>query len=150
MHPQIIKRTPFLKVLYGLCNWNPDFRYRIRGMVRGEGAETALFFSLSDTEVFVPAGMEQEGEEKLKPLTEPRTGEMIAIPQHIAASFGSNFYYQAQAEELAQMKAATMNEKMVTTAVETEHDLHDLEITNKEERDAMIAAVQKEGDDEDE
>ena len=150
MHPQIIRRTPFLKVLYGLCNWRPEFRYRIRGMVRSDGEAAALFFPLSDTEVFVPPGMEKEGEEILNPLTEPRTGEMIAVPQHIAASFGSNFYYQAQAEELAQIRAANMNKTMVTMVVETEHDLHELEITRKEDRDSVIAEYEKGAEEHDE
>lgn len=141
IHPQAITRTPFLKVLYGLCGWNLAFRYRVRGTVRSDGEASMLFFPLEDTEVFVPAGMEDQGTESLRPLTEPRTGEMIAVASHIAASFGSNFYYQSQAEELAQMKAATMTEKIVTTVVETEHDLHELEITGKDHRDAAIAAM---------
>ena len=72
------------------------------------------------------------------------------VPQHIAASFGSNFYYQAQAEELAQIRAANMNKTMVTMVVETEHDLHELEITRKEDRDSVIAEYEKGAEENDE
>ena len=52
--PQLISRTPFLKVIYALMGWDPDYRYRIRGTEQSSDEKSTLFFILDDTEVFVP------------------------------------------------------------------------------------------------
>lgn len=143
--PSGINRTPFLKVIFELMGWQPEYRYRVRGTVQSAEGGSTLFFSLEDTEMFLPEHPpdQPEDQDAIRPFTERRTGEVLAVPNRFAASFGANYYYQSQAEELQRMRSATMNENFVTTAVETENDLHELSVTDHQERKDQIDKLRR-------
>lgn len=100
--PRKIHGAAFLPVLYELCGWNPHCKYRCLGYLWKKGSEQVLIIHLREPEVFLPSeGLSED-------FTEPGTARnaespvsLLAYPRDWYGSFGTSFYYQAQAAELA-------------------------------------------------
>lgn len=140
--PKPISGNAFLPTLYSLFGWNATCKYRIIGIFRKKDNDAILVFSLSDTEVLIPQdiiGQEQEG---MMPFTDTgKNRNVLGYPAHWAENFGSNYYIQAQADELAEFqKTAEWN----TAAEGTPYREPEIQPTSAEEIEKNIAALMDE------
>ena len=108
--PRTLSGAAFLGTLYALFGWNPDYKYRVRGVRRQKDAESVILFDMRETEVFMPQTILLEeaikdGESPLNENVEPvipnTKKSFMAYPSAWADNFGSNYYRHAQARELA-------------------------------------------------
>ncbi len=107
-HPRRIAGAPFLGTIFEVLQWDPCYKYRVRGVYRKRDDEAILLFDLHDTEVILPKGMNRDRkEEKTKPASEivspPMTSagkSVVAYPAEWCDDFGSEYYRHAQAKEL--------------------------------------------------
>ena len=102
--PRGISGTAFLPTLYSLLGWKDDCRYRITGIKRGKGNDAILLFNLTEPEIFIPndtVSSLPESDTSVKPFTDSNRRNVRAYPPDWAATFGSNYYSHAQAQELA-------------------------------------------------
>ena len=107
--PRVITGAAFLKTVYALFGWEPDYRYRVQGVRRHKDMESVLLFDMKETEVFLPQEMllnasadETDGllDKNMKPVV-PSRSSIMAYPSTWADTFGSNYYRHSQAKELA-------------------------------------------------
>ena len=108
--PRTLSGAAFLGTLYALFGWNPDYKYRVRGVRRQKDAESVILFDMRETEVFMPqtilleeAIKDGEGplNENVEPVMPNTKKSFMAYPSAWADNFGSNYYRHAQARELA-------------------------------------------------
>ena len=98
-----ISCSAFIKAIYELMDWNPAYKYRIRGLKRNRYNENLILFDMSETEVFISSN---DGELKdIEPFTGGRKNDIMAFPNTWGDTFGENYYRQAQAKELAILRA---------------------------------------------
>lgn len=110
--PRIIFGAAFLKTIYEIFGWRADCKYRVRGIRKQNADESVYIFDMRETEVFIPSEQVTPDDENLsdfpknviysdiKPIiTTPKT--VCAYPADWAASFGSEYYRHAQAQEMA-------------------------------------------------
>lgn len=107
--PRTITGIAFLKTIYNLFGWDPEYRYRVQGVRRHKNMESVLLFNMNETEVFLPQDTlftDPAGEadgvllQNVKPVVSNRSS-ITAYPSTWANTFGSNFYRHSQARELA-------------------------------------------------
>ncbi|MBU5679601.1 recombinase family protein [Blautia sp. MSJ-9] len=104
--PRTISGAAFMPTIYTLLDWNTDCRYRITGIKRGNGTDAILIFNLEETEIFIPNDVIDEqqishAQTNIRPFTDSLKKNVRAYPPDWADTFGSNYYYHAQAQELA-------------------------------------------------
>ena len=108
--PRIITGVAFLKTIYSLFCWEPEYRYRVQGVRRHKNMESVILFDMKETEVFMPRdmilnGRDGEGENLLgkdvQPVVPNTRSSIKAYPSAWADNFGSNYYRHAQARELS-------------------------------------------------
>ena len=101
-----IPGTAFLPTIYALMNWNPSYKYRIRGSFSSKYNNELIIFNMRETEVFISQSnsekdVNQNILKKLKPFTAGPKKDIVAFPENWANAFGENYYRQAQINELA-------------------------------------------------
>lgn len=99
--PKIISGAAFIKTVYELFDWVPEYRYRIRGIRRTKGDETILLFDIKETELFIPkAILEAEAQAidntDVTPVMPDVRKKVVAYPTDWADSFGSDYYVHSQ------------------------------------------------------
>ena len=100
--PKTIHGKAFLDTFYELQEWNPEFRYRVRGIRRQKEDEAILIFDLSETEVFMPdATLFSDG--TTNPVAASAPSGILAYPIPWADTFGTEYYRYAQMQELSSM-----------------------------------------------
>ncbi len=108
--PRNFSCSAYINTLFELFSWNPDYKYRVRGVHRQKDQENVLLFDMQETEIFVPQKKIMEtaiktGELPLSKDEEPvmpsTKSSLMAYPSAWANNFGSNFYRHAQARELS-------------------------------------------------
>ena len=107
--PRVITGTAFLKTIYEIFGWEPDYRYRVQGVRKQKDMESVLLFDMKETEVFLPqemlqaaSGNEESGmlDKNMKPVV-PSRSSVMAYPSAWADNFGCNYYRHLQAKEMA-------------------------------------------------
>ena len=97
--PRAISGSAYLPTLFELFGWNPELKYKLTGTKR----DSYLFFTLSDTEVFIPPSqLEECNSEK----------GIIAYPKDWVQNFGEEYY-------------------SVKTGIDTNFDIPSTEVTYK-------------------
>ena len=77
--PRAISGSAYLPTLFELFGWNPELKYKLTGTKK----DSYLFFTLSDTEVFIPPSqLEKCNSEK----------GLIAYPKDWVQNFGEEYY----------------------------------------------------------
>ena len=95
--------------IFDLFNWDTECRYRIIGVKRQNNDESIILFYLEDTEMLIPNATIVAAEEDtdipkpsfdddIKPIG--TRGSILAYPEEWIHTFGSDYYRQAQANEL--------------------------------------------------
>lgn len=102
--PKVISGAAFIKTMYDLFEWVPEYRYRIRGIKRTKGDESILIFDLKETELFIPKAVldaeTQDAEHSdVTPVMPDVREKVVAYPNDWADSFGSDYYLHAQTNE---------------------------------------------------
>lgn len=105
-----ISCAAFIKTLYDIFSWKPNYKYRVRGLHRQRENESVVIFDMRDTEMFIPQDILNSGQgesskndlllDDLQPFTIGPKKDIMAYPSSWADNFGSNFYRHAQAREL--------------------------------------------------
>ena len=101
-----IPGTAFLPTIFALMNWNPNYKYRIRGNFSSKYNNELIIFNMRETEVFISQNNSEQDVnqnilKKLKPFTAGPKKDIVAFPENWANAFGENYYRQAQINELA-------------------------------------------------
>jgi len=135
--------TAYIKTLYELFGWNPEYKYRVRGIRRQKDDEILLIFNMNETEIFISQNeiiFEEESPDEqlpkdLMPFTNGPNKDIVAYPQTWANTFGNDYYRQSQAKELA-----LLNEKKEWKAKEEgkPYTEPDLEVTNPDKIELNI------------
>ncbi len=100
--PRIISGAAFLPSIFDLFEWNINCKYRMIGLYRKSETDSIILFNASDTEVLIPP--ESLDTDTMTPFqSKGRKKSVLGYPAHWAESFGSNFYIQAQAQEMASL-----------------------------------------------
>ena len=108
--PRAFTGAAFIRTLYEMFDWNPEYRYRVRGVRRQKDSESVILFDMRETEVFMPQtvllqdAMKDNPELPLndaEPVMPSTRNSILAYPSTWADNFGSNYYRHAQARELA-------------------------------------------------
>lgn len=100
--PKTISGAAFISTIYELFDWQPNYRYRIRGVRRSKDNSVVFIFDLKETELFIPSDImpSDETEEDVS-LVVPKSGKAIAaFPSDWADNFGSDYYVHAQATDI--------------------------------------------------
>lgn len=111
-HVRKINGSAFLPVMYEILKWNPENKYRIRGIRRQRGEETILMFDLHETEVFIPIAKDEKTGETVRqpfdlfdegttPMTSRSKKSVVAFPRAWASGFGADAYQHEQSREVA-------------------------------------------------
>ena len=142
--PRQISGTAFLKSIYELFKWNPEYRYRIRGIRKQNENESVLLFDMTETELLVPnEAMLKAGLKTDEPVTNVRpllqTGSHIkAFPTEWASGFGSDFYMQTQKRDFV----SSGNTESWSIPNETaSYTTHSLEVTPAAEIISEIQSI---------
>ena len=77
--PRAISGSAYLPTLFELFGWNPELKYKLTGTKR----DSYLFFTLSDTEVFIPPSQLEECNSE---------NGLIAYPKDWVQNFGEEYY----------------------------------------------------------
>ena len=143
-----ISCAAYIKTLYELFGWNPEYKYRVRGIRRQKDDEILIIFNMNETEIFISQNeiISEEDEESsdehlpkdLMPFTNGPNKDIIAYPPTWANTFGNNYYSQSQAKELA-----LLNEESEWKAKEEgkPYTEPDLEVTNPDEIELNIQKI---------
>ena len=100
--PKTISGAAFISTIYDLFDWQPNYRYRIRGVRRSKDNSVVFIFDLKETELFIPSDImpSDETEEDVS-LVVPKSGKTIAaFPSDWADNFGSDYYVHAQTTDI--------------------------------------------------
>lgn len=127
--PKTVSGAAFVSTIYDLFDWNPDYRYRIRGVRRMKDDSAMLIFDLKETELFVPSEIitADESEDDVS-LVIPKSGKAIAaFPSDWADNFGSDYYVHSQVTEIESQETWHTDEPKKLPF------LPDLNVTSKEE-----------------
>lgn len=104
-YSRIVSGVAFIPTIYEIMNWNPNYKYRIRGNQSSKFSDSLITFNMSETEVFISQNDNEQGINKkiltkLKPFTAGPKKDIVAFPENWANAFGENYYRQAQINEL--------------------------------------------------
>lgn len=92
-----IPATAYIKTIYNLFSWNPEYRYRIIGSKYETDSEQTFIFDIRDSEAFFKYTLLQKNEAEetqqvnITPITQSRN-RIRAIPEAWANSFGKPYY----------------------------------------------------------
>lgn len=104
-----ISCSAYVKTLYELFGWHPEYKYRVRGVRRQKDNEILMIFDMNETEIFISQNDDETSEKpvlkNLKPFTNGPNKDIMAYPNTWANNFGNNYYRQIQARELAILNA---------------------------------------------
>jgi DNA invertase Pin-like site-specific DNA recombinase len=144
--PRNIGCAAYIKTLYELFGWNPEYKYRVRGIRRQKDDEILIIFNMNETEIFISQNeiiSEEDSSDKqlpkdLMPFTNGPNKDIIAYPPTWANTFGNDYYSQSHAKELA-----LLNEESEWKAkAEGEPYIEpDLEVTNPDEIELNIQNI---------
>lgn len=106
-----VNGSAFLPVLFELLNWNPDNRYRVRGVRRQRDNEIILMFDLHEFEMFIPFEKDPETgkvigqpfdifDDDTTPMKSRGKKSLLAYPAQWADGFGMDVYRHEQAREV--------------------------------------------------
>ncbi len=127
-NPRDISGAAYLRTLHEIFGWNPELRYRVRGVRRQKDNESVVIFDMRDTEIFIPDMATEScfNDNNLPVNVNPRN-TVVAFPPSWAGNFGNNFYRHSQARELA----AIDKDGMWNVAVEGQsyNDKPDINVT---------------------
>lgn len=136
-----ISCSAFIKILYEIFDWNPAHKYRVRGLKRERDGESLIVFDMTETEVFISQNP-QDKKPAMEVFTNGPKKDIKAFPCDWAGTFGSNYYRQAQAKELAILNAES--DWNSTDDGVTFNSSEMLNITNAEELHSNIENIKKE------
>jgi len=98
--------STFLPVLFDLMGWEPEYRYRIKGVKKRHESGDIVLFNLREPGIIIPRikMTDQNGAQNILQDTELLNKaygkSIIAYPAEWADSFGSNFYEEHHPPEL--------------------------------------------------
>ena len=103
-----IRGTAFMPTMYEILSWKRQCKYRVIGNYIVKEGETAIFFDLKETEIFVPERLLQSRgkseESGLNPLQEDRNKNITAYPASWGGGFGRDFYaYKKRKERMEEI-----------------------------------------------
>jgi len=101
---RMVSGAAFLSTLYEIFGWNPECRYRARGVRRQKDDESVVIFDMREIEIFIPSDQidaEEYLAENINPLILRTNKDVVVFPPSWASEFGNNYYRHAQARELA-------------------------------------------------
>lgn len=136
-----ISCSAFIKILYEMFGWNPMYKYRVRGLKREKDGESLIIFDMTETEVFISQNP-QNNKPTMEVFTNGPKKDIKAFPCDWASTFGSNYYRQAQAKELAILNAES--EWNTTDEGITFNNSESLNVTSSEEIHNNIENIKKE------
>lgn len=105
-YPRDISGAAFIGTIYELCGWNPEWKYRLNGVLHKKDGEAVIIFDMSEPEIFIPSYQNQEqnsadGMDEAEGGATPLvvSGKHIkVIPEAWANKFGHQFYERSAAE----------------------------------------------------
>lgn len=130
-NPRDISGAAYLSTLYGIFGWDPELRYRVRGVRRQKDNESVVIFDMRDTEIFIPdMAADSYFNDDIRPVNANPKNTVVAFPPSWAGNFGNNYYRHSQARELA----AIDKDGMWNVAVEGQsyNDKPDINVTDTE------------------
>lgn len=130
-NPRDISGAAYLSTLYAIFGWDPECRYRVRGVRRQKDNESVVIFDMRDTEIFIP-DPETGGyfNDDVRPVNANPKNTVVAFPPSWSGNFGNNYYRHSQARELA----AIDKDGMWNVAVEGQsyNDKPELNVTSED------------------
>ncbi len=109
-----ISCSAYIKTLYELFGWNPEYKYRVRGVRRQKDNEILMIFDMKETEIFISqneitsdedvSSQNEQFPKGLKLFTNGPKKDIMAYPTTWANNFGNDYYSQTQAKELALLR----------------------------------------------
>jgi DNA invertase Pin-like site-specific DNA recombinase len=152
--PNAISGAAFLPTIFKLFGWNEECNYRVIGLYKSKGTDKFLSFNIKESEVLIPrekimTKIEErqinEGNKKSQ-IPYGTKQNILAYPENWSRGFGSNYYYQSQADEFEHLgkkgwKTTVKSEPykksdlQITSGVELHNNIHKLIKELKENRD---------------
>lgn len=108
--PKTVPAAAYMKTLYGLLNWNIDYKYRVIGCKYGNEKEHTYIFDIRDSEAYMHACSipieEQEGKctSNTIHITQSRN-RIRAIPEEWTNSFGKPYYLHEMTAQMLQSQS---------------------------------------------
>lgn len=105
-YPRDISGAAFIGTIYELCGWNPEWKYRLNGVLHKKDGEAVILFDMSEPEIFIPSyqNQEQNSEDRMDDAEHGATPLVVSgkhikvIPEAWANKFGHQFYERSAAE----------------------------------------------------
>jgi len=105
-YPRDISGAAFIGTIYELCGWNPEWKYRLNGVLHKKDGEAVIIFDMSEPEIFIPSyqNQEQNSEDRMDDAEHGATPLVVSgkhikvIPEAWANKFGHQFYERSAAE----------------------------------------------------
>lgn len=136
--PRQIGGAAFLPTLFTLFGWDEECTYRLTGVYKSKENESFISFNIKESEVLIPKNKIfaedyfEEGEEKtiISPITHGSKHNVHAYPENWSLGFGSNYYYQTQADEFEKL----LHKKQWNSKAKSEpYKEQELNVTSTEE-----------------
>lgn len=134
--PKSIGGKAFLPRLFELLDWDIKCKYSVRGerLSNEAGTEAVILFKMTDTEVFY-----RENPPESDDVVSPVSSKTIrAFPLHWTASFGDEYYRQAQIRELLNF---TNNKTWNTSSEGIPYITEELDVTAPSVLEAEIGTM---------
>lgn len=109
-YSRYISCAAYIKTLYAIFNWKPNYKYRVRGLYKQRENESVIIFDMREIEMFIPQEILKPSQEDSKnnlipedvhPFTKGPKKDIMAYPSTWTDNFGNDFYRHAQVRELA-------------------------------------------------
>lgn len=138
----------FMPVLFELMGWEPEYRYRIKGVKKQNETGEIVLFDLREPEIIIPAsrsGASNEDTDQPLDITEllntSHGKNIIAYPADWADSFGSNFYENNHPPELSNLADNAQSNVLHEGVPFGRKDDAELEITGEQELQDQISSL---------
>lgn len=108
--PKTVPASAYMKTLYGLLNWNIDYKYRVIGCKYGNEKEHTYVFDIRDSEAYMHACLipieEHEGDSTSNTIHITQSRNRIrAIPEEWTNSFGKPYYLHEMTAQMLQSQS---------------------------------------------
>jgi len=89
MYVREISGAAFLATLYDLFNWNPAYKYRLRGEIVQFDGECVVSFDISEPEIIIPCDITPTHDMYIIKQTKKAS---VILPQSCKDNFGDSYY----------------------------------------------------------
>lgn len=144
--PNQISGSAFLPTLFNLFRWDEECSYRVTGVYKSNGDEAFISFSIKESEILIPKNKilaenyldeEENGTETALDISGYKHN-VHAYPENWSHGFGSNYYYQTQADEFERL----LNTRKWKSNLESEpYKEPELNVTSEEEIQRNISEL---------